>query len=57
LATAETRQQLNILESDREALEAGQGEIVRSLVKDVSYDGATAAVSLRLRTSEASREA
>jgi hypothetical protein len=44
---AMARRQLNILESDWEALEAGQGEIVRSLVKDVSYNGATGAVSLR----------
>jgi len=56
LATAETREQLHVPESDWEALETGQGETVRSLVRDVSYDGATGAVSLRLRGSETSRE-
>jgi site-specific DNA recombinase len=56
LAPALTREQLHVPDSDWEALGAGQPEIVRSLVKDVSYDGSTGAVSLRLRGSEARRE-
>jgi hypothetical protein len=56
LASALTREQLHVPDSDWEALEAGQPEIVRSLVKDVSYDGSTGAVSLRLRGGEARRE-
>jgi hypothetical protein len=56
LAPALTREQLHVPDSDWQALEAGQPEIVRSLVKDVSYDGSTGVVSLRLRGSEASRE-
>ena len=56
LGAPETREQFHVPDSDWEALEAGQGETVRSLVKDVSYDGSTGAVSLRLRGNETSRE-
>jgi hypothetical protein len=56
LGTTEAREQLNVWEADWQAFEDRQGELVRALVKEVSYDGPTGAVSLLLRRSEASHE-
>ncbi len=56
LRVQETREQLNVPEADWQALEEGHCELVRALVKEVSYDGTTGAVSLHLSRSEASHE-
>ena len=56
LRSQETRQQLNVWDVDWQAVEEGRGEIVRALVKEVSYEGTTGAVSLYLKRNEASRE-
>ncbi|MBZ5633297.1 MAG: recombinase family protein [Acidobacteriia bacterium] len=57
LRTHETREQLNVSDADWQAFEEGHCELVRALVKEVSYDGATGAASLLLSRSEASSEA
>jgi len=54
LRAHETREQLNVSESDWQTL--GHDEFVRAWVKEVSYDGTTGAVSLNLRSREASHE-
>ena len=56
LRLQETRDQLNVLYSDWQALEQGNIELVRALVKEVRYDGTTGAVMLNLKPSERSRE-
>ena len=56
LRAQETRKQLNVPEADWQALEEGHCELVRALVKEVSYDGTTGAVSLHLSRSEARHE-
>jgi len=56
LRAQETREQLNVPEADWQALEEGHCELVRALVKEVSYDGTTGAVSLHLSRSEARHE-
>ena len=56
LRAPETREQLNVAEADWQSFEQGHGELVRALVKEVSYDGTTGAVSLQLSRSEASHE-
>jgi site-specific DNA recombinase len=56
LRTQEKRQQLNVWDVDWQAVEEGRGEIVRALVKEVSYEGTTGAVSLHLKRNETSRE-
>jgi site-specific DNA recombinase len=56
LGVQATREQLNVPEADWQALEEGHFELVRALVKQVSYDGTTGAVSLHLRRREASHE-
>jgi len=57
LRAPETREQLNVSEADWQAFEERHREVVRALVKGVSYDGPTGAVSLDLRRMEASHEA
>jgi site-specific DNA recombinase len=52
----ESREQLNVAEADWQVLEARHSELVRALVREVSYDGATGAVSVNLKRSEASHE-
>jgi hypothetical protein len=54
LRSPETREQLNVSESDWQTL--SHGEFVRGLVKEVSYDGTTGSVSLNLRSCVASHE-
>jgi hypothetical protein len=54
LSFHETREQLNVSESDWQIL--SHDELLRALVKEVSYDGTTGAVSLNLRSREASHE-
>ena len=49
LCASETRERLNVLEADWQAFEPGHAELVRSLVREVSYDGVTGAVSLHLK--------
>jgi hypothetical protein len=56
LGVQETREQLNVSEADWQTFEEGHAELVRALVKEVSYDGTTGAVSLNLRRREASHE-
>ena len=56
LRASETREQLDVPEAGWQAFEEGRFELVRALVKDVSYNGATGAVSLNLMRSEASHE-
>jgi site-specific DNA recombinase len=56
LCASETREQLRVAEADWQTFEEGHFELVRALVKDVSYDGTTGAVSLNLMRSEASHE-
>jgi hypothetical protein len=56
LSVQETREQLNVAEADWQAMGEGHSELVRALVKEVSYDGTTGAVSLDVRRSEASHE-
>jgi DUF2924 family protein len=56
LSVRETREQLDVPEVDWEALGEGDGELVRSLVKEVSYHGTTGSVSLTLRRHEAGHE-
>ncbi|HEY1755236.1 MAG TPA: recombinase family protein [Bryobacteraceae bacterium] len=57
LRAPETREQLNVSEADWQAFEARHREVVRALVRAVSYDGTTGTVSLDLRRMEASHEA
>ena len=57
LRTRETREELHVSEIDWQALEEGHEELIRSLVKEVSYDGTTGAVSLHLRRMRALHEA
>jgi site-specific DNA recombinase len=56
LCIPETRAQLNVREADWQAFEERQGDLVQALVKQVSYDGTTGAVSLLLSRIEASHE-
>ena len=56
LRARETREQLGVPEADWQAFQEGRFELVRSLVKDVSYDGTTGAVTLNLMRSEVSHE-
>ncbi len=56
LRTTEAREQLNVWEADWQSFETRSGEIVRALVKEVSYDGTIGAVSLHLEESEAHHE-
>ncbi len=56
LRAPETRERLNVSENDWQAFEERHREVVRALVKEVSYDGPTGAVSLDLMRSEASHE-
>jgi hypothetical protein len=56
LRVNETREQLNVSEADWRAFEEGHCELVRELVKEVSYDGMTGAASLLLTRSEAQHE-
>jgi len=45
LCAEQTREQLQVSEADWQSFEERQVELVRALVKDVSYDGTTGAVS------------
>jgi hypothetical protein len=56
LRAPETRERLNVAEVDWQAFEERHREVVRALVKEVSYDGPTGAVSLDLKRSEPSHE-
>jgi site-specific DNA recombinase len=51
-----TREQLNVPEALWQAFEQDHGTFVRALVKEVSYDGTTGAVSLTLTKSEDTHE-
>jgi len=48
LRVRETREQLNVVEADTQRFEEGRFELVRALVREVSYNGTTGAVSLGL---------
>jgi site-specific DNA recombinase len=52
LCAGETREQLRVSEHDWQSFEEDHFELVRALVKEVSYDGRTGAVSLNLQRSE-----
>jgi site-specific DNA recombinase len=56
LRASETREQLRVSEADWQTFEEGHFELARALVKQVSYDGTTGAVSLDLRRNETSHE-
>jgi site-specific DNA recombinase len=56
LQTTEARELLNVWEAEWQDFEQRHGELVRALVKEVSYDGTTGAVSLELRRNESSHE-
>ena len=56
LSVQAAREQLDVAEADWQAMGEGHSELVRALVKEVSYDGTTGAVSLDVRRSEASHE-
>jgi hypothetical protein len=56
LHTTDARVQLNVSEDDWQSFETRTGELVRELVKEVSYDATTGAVSLHLEKSEARHE-
>jgi len=56
LCACETREQLRVAEADWQTFGDDHFGLVRALVKEVSYDGATGAVSLNLMRSEASHE-
>ena len=56
LRAPETREQLRVSEEDWQSFEEGHFELVRALVKEVSYDGTTGAVSLNLMRIEATHE-
>jgi site-specific DNA recombinase len=51
-----TREQLNVPEAVWQLFEQDHGSLVRRLVKEVSYDGTTGAVSLNLTRSEDAHE-
>jgi site-specific DNA recombinase len=57
LGPLEIRGRLDVSEADWLAFDQGDRELVRALVRKVSYEGTTGAVSLSLRGSEPSREA
>lgn len=48
-----TREKLNVPDAQWQSFEQDQGELVRALVTQVTYDGKSGAVSLKLRRSEA----
>jgi hypothetical protein len=56
LNTAETREQLDLSEADWQAFDQSRCELVRSLVKEVSFDGTTGSVSLSIRRCEVGHE-
>jgi hypothetical protein len=56
LCSQETREKLHVSEAEWQSFEESPVALVRALVKSVSYDGTTGAVSLQLRPSEASHE-
>jgi site-specific DNA recombinase len=51
-----TREQLNVPEAQWQAFEQDHGALVRALVKEVSYDGTTGAVSLNLAKNQDAHE-
>jgi predicted phosphodiesterase len=51
-----TREQLNVSEALWQSFELDHGPLVRAVVKDVSYDGTTGAVSLNLTRSRDTHE-
>jgi site-specific DNA recombinase len=56
LCASETREQLHVPDANWQTFEDGHFELVGALVKEVSYDGTTGAVSLNLMRNEASHE-
>jgi site-specific DNA recombinase len=56
LRDSQTREQLNVSEAHWQSLEQDHSELVRTLVKEVRYDGTTGTVSLHLSRSEANYE-
>ena len=56
LRNIETRDRLNVSEAHWQSLDQDDRESVRALVKEVSYDGTTGAVSLSLQRTQASHE-
>ncbi len=53
LSDGATREKLNVPDAQWQSYEQDQGELVRALVTQVTYDGKSGAVSLKLRRSEA----
>jgi hypothetical protein len=56
LRASETREQLRVPDTDWQSFEEDHFELVRALVKEVSYEGTTGAVSLRLTRGQAHYE-
>ena len=56
LRASETREQLRVPDADWQLFEERHFKLVRDLVKGVSYDGTTGAVSLSLMRGEANHE-
>src|SRR6202521_5695236 len=56
LGAQETREQLDVSHTDWQTFEEDHFQVVRAVVKQVSYDGTTGAVSLELKRSEARHE-
>jgi hypothetical protein len=56
LTAQEAREELAVSESDWQTFEGDHFELVRALVRQVSYDRTTGAVSLELKRSELNHE-
>ncbi len=56
LRASATREELNVSEANWQCFDERYSEFVRDLVKEVTYDGTTGAVSLDLKRSEATHE-
>jgi hypothetical protein len=52
LRDSQTREELNVSDTHWQSLDQDPRELVHALVKEVTYDGATGAASLRLKRSE-----
>ena len=53
IGDGQTREQLRIGDADLKAFEHNPAGLIRAVVKGVSFDGKTGAVSLKLRAKEA----
>ena len=56
LSANDTRERLNVTDAHWESFEQHHVDVVRALVKEVTYDGTTGAVSLHIVRSEVNDE-